>query len=122
MINLTQHKATPEQVKQGVIDTDSDIRKTLLELLTFDDISETFPESLRNRANQISEIANLDGVHASALIGGALYFMPYLVTALKEKNIKPFYSFTKRVIENEFSSDGSVKKTSVFKHVAFIEA
>ena len=122
MINLTQHKATPEQVKQGVIDTDSDIRKTLLELLTFEDISETFPESLRNRANQISEIANLDGIHASALIGGALYFMPYLVTALKEKGIKPFYSFTKRVIENEFSSDGSVTKTSVFKHVAFIEA
>ena len=122
MINLTQHKATPEQVKEGVIDTDSEIRKILLELLTFEDISETSPESLSNRANQISEIANLDGVHNSALIGGALFFMPYLITALKEKKIKPVYSFTKRVIENEFSSDGSVKKTAVFKHVGFIDA
>jgi hypothetical protein len=119
MINLTQHLATPEQSHEGVIDFVSDTRKALSEFLTFNDISETEQSEMEYRADRIVKLIPDD--QKSALIGGALYFMPYLIKALRQKGITPYYSFTKRdIIEKQ--SDSMVVKTAIFKHVGFIEA
>ena len=120
MINLTQHNATPEQVKEGVIELGSFTKRLVNDLLTFEDVSEVSGIAMTQRADKI--VSLLPNDTEMALIGGASYFMPYLSEALRKARITPYYSFTKRVIENEFVSDGSVKKTAIFKHIAFIEA
>lgn len=119
MINLTQHLATPEQIQEGVIDLGSDFRKALIELLTFEDISETDVSQMRERAIKIADL--VPEFEASALIGGALYFMPYLIKALKENGVVPYYSFTKRDTIEKIVN-GTVIKTAIFKHVGFVSA
>lgn len=120
ILNLTQHKATPDQVAAGVVDLDDDQRKTLSALLTFDETPST--EEVTERANLIAEFASIEsGVVASkAMVGGAPYLMGALERALRTVGIKPMYAFSVRdVVEQEV--DGGIEKKVVFRHSGFVE-
>lgn len=121
MLNLTQHQATPEQIEAGVVDLPADLREELASLLTFDE-PPSFLE-LEFRANKIARLlCDYDSSFDRAMIGGAPYLMGPLVRALGEFGVLCFYSFTKRESVETTDAHGNVRKTSVFRHVAFIHA
>ena len=121
IINLTQHPATEEQIQAGVVDLSEEKRKYLQMVLTFQDIP---TESEINwRADQIvSLLEGEEGYHCQVMIGGALWLMGPLTRKLKAERYIPLFSFSMRESVEEELPDGSVKKTSVFKHQGFIPA
>ncbi len=119
MLNLTQHKATEEQVAQGVKDLPQEQVEKLAKLLTFEEAPTT--EELRNRAIAIAQLAKETG-EFSAMIGGAPFFMSSLEAALQAKGIQPRYAFSKRESVEQSQPDGSVKKVAVFKHITTFPA
>lgn len=54
------------------------------------------------------------------MVGGAMYLISALEKALTEQGITPVYSFSKRVSKEEQMPDGTVKKTTVFEHLGFV--
>ena len=118
MINLTQHYATLEQILAGVVEPTPAAKKEIQSLLTFNRIDET--NTVASRADAIAKIAKEHGV-TSAMIGGAPYLMPALEQALLNLDIKPYYAFTERVVE-ETHTDNGVEKKATFKHVGFVPA
>lgn len=90
MLNLTQHRATQEQILAGVVDMPEPVRARLSELLTFDEIPDADELSLRARD-----------------------------VALLDQSVEPVYAFTCRETE-EITVDGGLQKTSVFRHVGFV--
>ena len=123
IFNLTQHAATPEQIAQGVQDLPDELRKQLIELITFDEPPS--PYEMHHRAKEICAIVDslMDiGVYG-AMIGGAPFFMGPLERALFEEcGIVACYSFSRRVAVETTGPDGEVIKTSSFKHVGFVNA
>ena len=122
ILNVTQHRATAEQVAAGVVDietTDGEYFATKIKsLLTFDEIPSR--EEMELRAEDIACFCH-DGGHKAVMIGGAPFFMAYLEKALKAWDIQPLYAFSKREsIEKEI--DGKIVKTNIFKHIGFVEA
>ena len=116
IINLTQHKATPEQLQAGVVDYSNP--NELAALLTF-----TEPPTravILSRAYGLAMIARNEGAMA-AMIGGAPYLMSALEDQLRAVLITPVYSFTARDSAEVAQPDGTVRKTAVFKHVGFVE-
>lgn len=117
IINLTQHKATAEQIEAGVVDIEDFHDKELLnKYLNFGEIPSM--DELEMRAEAISDIG-LQG--NAAMIGGTPYLMSALEQALITRGIKPVYAFSKRESVEETQMDGSVKKTMVFRHLGFVE-
>jgi len=119
IVNLTQHSATPEQQKAGVVDLGESQKQELAKLLTFNYIPST--QELANRANDIAEIAHGEGANR-AMLGGAPFFMAYLEDALRVRGIVPLYAFSRRESVEKHLENGEVKKASVFRHLAFIAA
>jgi hypothetical protein len=140
IINLTQHKATPEQgvedltLKGECLATSFGLRPdqfgyypTLSDCLTFTwgDLNPangaTAQGVMRNRACLLASIAcRMEATHA--MIGGAGFFIPQLERALKERGVTPIHAFSERVSVETTDEDGTVIKTNVFKHVGFIES
>ncbi len=118
MLNLTQHMATTEQIQAGVVEPTSVAKKEIQNLLTFNTIDET--NEVCARADAIAKIAKEHGVN-SAMIGGAPYLMTALEQALLNLEIKPYYAFTERVVEEVHTANG-VEKKAVFRHVGFVPA
>jgi hypothetical protein len=130
ILNLTQHKATAEQIRDGVIDLPDDFRERLISLLTFEDIPN--PQELYERAYNVVELAREFeellvskgerefGEETKCLIGGAPFFMSTLERGLFSIGYKPVYAFSRRESE-EKEIDGKVIKTQVFKHLGFVE-
>ena len=118
ILNLTQHKATPDQEKAGVYNLEGENLEKLKELLTFDDIPTE--NVLWNRAFNIAVIAEREGA-TSAMIGGAPYFMDSLEQALLRRQIYPLYAFSKRESQDVHLEDGTVRKQQVFRHIGFVE-
>jgi len=119
ILNLTQHKASDEQVAAGVVDLGETQKKELSKLLTFDHLpSET---EMCTRAIQIAQIAYEEWA-MRAMIGGAPFFMSHLEDALKVRAIAPLYAFSRRESREEKMEDGSIKKSSVFRHLGFVPA
>jgi hypothetical protein len=58
----------------------------------------------------------------AVMIGGAPYLMGPLTDALKDLGIEVCFSYSERVSVESSLPDGSVTKTSVFKHVGFVWA
>ena len=113
IINLTQHKASAEQVKDGVVDLeDSEILKDFLTFRT-----KPSSEGIKYRAKAIAMFAVGS---KKAMIGGAPYLMAPLEKALQRQGITPVYAFSQRVSE-EKEIDGKIIKTQVFKHLGFVE-
>ena len=122
IINLTQHNATPEQLTAGVVDVPAELKADLSALITFN----TLPtkEELNEAAMKVAAMAvictqNTDA--PAAMIGGAPFFMASLEVALRHYGIKPLYSFSERVSEEQEQTDGSIRKVNIFKHKGFVE-
>ena len=115
IVNLTQHPSSAEQKEAGVFDLPKD--SVLFDALTFNELPSK--EAIETRAKLIAGIAlTNDATHA--MIGGAPYLMSALETALKSRGVQPLYAFSERVsVEKEVN--GEVVKTSVFKHLGFVE-
>lgn len=118
IVNLTQHEATEDQYKDGVFDVDQSDKGLVRKYLTFDEIPTV--EEMKERAFQLARIANK--YSDLTMIGGAPYFMPYLIRELEKLGIEAVYSFTKRVSVDSVGESGEVVKKSVFKHVGFVPA
>ena len=117
MINLTQHEATPDQLRSGVREPSTVIIKNEIKrLLTFNELPDE--DLIKKRSLQLSTIAAEEGA-TSAMIGGAPFLMAPLETALWDIGIVAYYAFTQR-IGREKLYDGRVIKTSVFKHLGFV--
>lgn len=116
IVNLTQHKATPEQVTAGVVDVEGYDAETLADCLNFEEIP--IVDDLSMRAEAIADIG-LQG--DAAMIGGAPYLMAAIERGLIERGVQPLYAFSKRESIEEPQPDGSIKKTTVFRHLGFVE-
>ena len=125
VLNLTQHKLTPEQVdevkdKYGrVFRTPRSTQESILELLTFSSLPSK--EEIDERAKKLAHLC-LCSLCEGAVIGGATFLMGPLERELKARKIKPLYAFSLRESIEEVSEDGTVLKKSIFKHLGFIEA
>lgn len=111
--NLTQHRPTAEQFdgNGGVTNID----ENAVELLNF-----ATPPSVEEIHERAVALAALAAGFESAMIGGAPYLMGPLCAALKAAGVQPLFSFTERKSEEQQLPDGSVKKVSVFAHVAWV--
>jgi len=125
-INLTQHPATADQKNAGVEDLPAETLPRLKELLTFEE-PPTLEEMDKRCEGILFDILmnhkvwdDPTGPH-EAMIGGAAYFLPVLAETLRQHGFKPVHAFTKRVVEESLDAEGKRVKTSVFKHVGFVD-
>ena len=121
ILNLTQHKATPEQIAQGVWDVNEGDRERLMTLLTFENLPTR--GALEHRAHQLAHFAASVYFRRqpdqSVMIGGAPFFMEPLARKLREQGFKPVFAFSQR--ESVEVKDGdTVRKTMVFRHQGFV--
>lgn len=116
ILNLTQHEATIEQIKAGVIEPAA--KEEVVKLLTFEELP-TSGEIL-SRAEKLASLAEESGCRR-VMIGGAPFLMSKLEAALKGKGLVPMYAFSKRVVK-EFHNGQTVCKHAVFVHLGFVEA
>jgi len=117
IINLTQHRATEGQKKEGVVDPPEELRLKILEDLTFNYLPKK--DEMQCRAHALAGLVANKGYNL-AMIGGAPFFMPVLERALLLSGIIPLYAFSKRESVEE-TIDGKVIKKGVFKHLGFIQ-
>jgi hypothetical protein len=117
IINATQHRETDEQYKDGVR-TPYCVEK-IRRLLTFDDIPTAI--EMGSRASEIAQLILNEYGKVKVMIGGAPFFMSTLEMHLIGFGLTPVYSFSERVVVEETMEDGSIKKTSVFRHKGFVE-
>ena len=124
ILNLTQHAATPEQLADGVRDLPDELRAALVQALTVDDLP-TKNEILA-RCQDVVNICfytNADNAPATVMIGGAPWMMGPLAHELREQvGCRCLFAFSKREAVETTGPDGSVKKSSVFRHAGWIEA
>jgi hypothetical protein len=128
IMNLTQHKATPEQKDAGVFDLSPEEREHLSTLLTFEE-PPTLQE-METRATAVCRLAEqafgeeggdmLATGEAATMIGGAPFFMSTLERALGLGGFNPCYAFSRRESVEQTQPDGSVRKVNVFRHVGFV--
>lgn len=116
ILNLTQHIATEDQVKAGVYEPKN--KAAVQAALNF----ETIPseQDIRNAATALVDVAIRHGA-THVMIGGAPYLMGPLENGLRARLIVPMYAFSTRVSVETMLPDGSVKKTSEFRHGGFVE-
>lgn len=113
VINLTQHRVTPEQAKEGIFDLSEGLREKLVNLLTFP--ADYCREDLEKAAEAIVEIVKtVDCLRA--MIGGLPAFMPVLEKALIKEGVAVCYARSERVSVDQAMPDGSVRKVATFKH------
>ena len=119
ILNLTQHKATAEQVAACVVDVATEDSASLVCALTF----EVLPTALEilERAEYIGALAT-DYGHSQAMIGGALWLMAPLAAELRARGIEPLFAFSVRESAETVQPDGSVRKTMIFRHAGFVPA
>lgn len=110
--NLTQHAPTPDQAGVGPVLPD------VPALLTFDRLpSHT---DINRRVALLMRIARETGNYA-AMIGGAPWVTGPLAAGLRESGITPLFAFSVRESLDVVQPDGSIRKTSVFRHVGWVE-
>lgn len=127
ILNLTQHLATPDQIRAGVVDLPELGRQQLQKLITF----ETLPDDteLSDRAHAVANLAAqyIEVLEArdgepinTVLIGGAPYFMVPLEIALSHVGLFAVYAFSVRESVETHNPDGTVTKRNIFKHAGFV--
>ena len=119
MINLTQHPASADQIAAGVQDLPAHDRAVLVGLLTFNVLPDQ--QDILHRADCVADMAFSTGA-GTAMIGGALWLMAPLATALRARGILPSFAFSVRQTVEQTMPDGSVQKTAVFRHSGFVGA
>ena len=123
ILNLTQHPATPEQIEAGVVDLPDSVRPALIGWLTFSQLPSR--EEIEDRAEALALLADSllpEEGNPAAMIGGAPYLMAALEAALRNQRIRPLYAFSRRESIEQVLPDGTVRKTSIFRHAGFIAA
>lgn len=122
VLNLTQHKATADQIAVGVRDLPDNLQSELSNLLTFE--KKPDQEEIHLRAVCVAELAAevIDDDDDGVMIGGAPFFMGALERALFLRGIIPMYAFSKRESVEKQMPDGSVQKQNVFRHGGFVVA
>lgn len=129
IVNLTQHLSTPEQRAAGVVDLPEAQRSRLKEALDFDAIPT--PEEMAQRLDVLVDLALMNGLGGdegddptpqAAMIGGVPFLMAPLERALSAAGIQPAYAFSRRVSIETHAEDGTVSKSSEFRHLGFVEA
>lgn len=131
VLNLTLHKATPDQVKDGVHDLSVEDARMVGNLIVFTSIEDARSHEERyKRAAKVAGIARdarysgykppQTGRYMTAMIGGAPWLQGYLEGALKRVGIEPVYSFSMRDKVEEEQEDGSVRKSGVFRYLGMI--
>ena len=126
ILNLTQDKATKDQLEAGVFDLPDEQQVKLKELLTFDELPTM--RQLRERAAALTELAydalynkdDGDIITDEVMVGGAPFFMSYLENFLRRKGLRPLYAFSRHVSEEVVDAGVTVRKISVSKHEGFI--
>ena len=122
ILNLTQHPATPEQIEAGVVDLPDSVRPALIGWLTFSQLPSR--EEIEDRAEALALLADSllpEEGNPAAMIGGAPYLMAPLEVALRNQRIRPLYAFSVRESVEQTLPDGTIRKTSIFRHAGFIE-
>ncbi|MEM9213973.1 MAG: hypothetical protein AAGD25_06460 [Cyanobacteria bacterium P01_F01_bin.150] len=120
IINLTQHKATPQQIAAGVIESQPESKRSIKALLLFEELPSK--EEIQHRASALAAIA-FSHKASSAMIGGAPYLMSELEKSLAKEGIKAVYSFSERVSEEVMDHEtGEVRKVNKFSHIGFVDA
>ncbi len=117
IVNLTQHAGSEEQIRDGLVEPTPEGKKKVGSLLTFEHLPSR--KEIVQRAEELAELAFASGC-PFAMIGGAPYLMGPLEDALQKKGIFPVYAFSIRESVEETLPDGSVRKSSVFKHGGWI--
>ena len=117
ILNLTQHRATPEQIAQGVIEPTWADKEVICKALTFDE-----PPSFKEVSQRLEILGRIiiDPDIDTIMVGGAPFFMTALEQMIKSIGCVPVYSFSKRESRDIVQGDGSVKKASTFKHISFV--
>lgn len=119
ILNLTQHRATPDQIEAGVIDLKEVDRAIFSDIITF----KKLPNRLQIAAAVSMAVSLCARYYAEkAMIGGAPFLIEPMVTGLKKSSIQPVFAFSKRVSKEVVKDDGTVEKVSVFKHEGFMSA
>lgn len=123
VLNLTQHRATDEQIEDGVFDLHPEHQEKLKRLLTFNDLPPAIEVAVNAElaADLAADVAAAAGCR-HVMIGGAPFLMSPLQRALKKRGLVPLYAFSRRESVEEKLPDGSVRKTAVFRHQGFVAA
>jgi hypothetical protein len=124
ILNLTQHPATSEQIAQGVVDLQEEVRECLWALLTVNELPGQ--KEIRDRCEAIAGLifqTDADNAPAAVMIGGAPWMMPQLVKSLQAAGVvQCLAAFSKREsVEHTDPASGAVTKTAVFRHIGFVE-
>jgi hypothetical protein len=128
ILNLTQHNPTPEQIEAGVVNLPDEMWVRVRELLTFEEIPNA--NQMASNAWEITSIAaeffasgaSEDNMFkGAAMIGGAPYFMTFLVSILMVFRIIPLFSFTRRVSVETHQPGGTVEKRAVFRYEGWVD-
>jgi hypothetical protein len=116
--NLTQHQATPDQKKAGVVDLSDASKADAIKWMTFGECP--VGREIDVTVDKLIDIAR-DAGNLHVMIGGAPFLMGPLERGLIDRGFVPLYSFTKRVTEEVPQDDGTVVKKAVFKHESFVD-
>lgn len=119
---MTQHTLTADQVEAGAEDAPQWAREELSQLLMFKELPTQ--TEVEGRARRIAEICWDICINSGIdhfMIGGAAWLMYPLVAEFKTFGLIACFAFSERVSVEEKCEDGSVKKSSVFKHMGFVE-
>lgn len=128
VINLTQHTFSQEQLAEfkaagvkdeNIIDTNDEIKA----LITFN--GDIDVEIIRERANNVRDYVKkfLDydnNVVGYALTGGAPFFQAAVNEACRINGFVAMASYSERVSQERVQADGTIVKSSVFKHKGFV--
>jgi len=127
ILNLTQHKASEQQIEAGVVEMPEGMAKVVRDFLTFEEIPSK--DELVSRASFIVTVvetwmkeAGVRRMDFSVMVGGAPFFMEILCVRFRKSYIHPVFAFSKRESVEEVQEDGSVVKRAVFKHLGFVDA
>lgn len=123
ILNLTQHVATNEQVSDGVFEPSQEMKNEIRKLLTFDSQVIATPSIISRNAKDIANLVakEYNPRDTAVMIGGAPFFMSALANELAAVGYTVLYSFTDRVSVDVKNEDGTITKTSVFKHLGFVQ-
>jgi len=123
ILNLTQHKLTRAQVKEGVVDLPPSERAKLLRELLLLELPT--PLEINMRARRIAELAddflNRVGGGRRVMIDGAPVLMPALTGYLQRLRLIPVMAFSRRKLVESTTPDGAIVFTAVFQHLGFVE-
>ena len=128
ILNITLHELTPDLEKSGVYDLPDFYKKIVHNSLLFEEIP-TKSEIDTRVSLIVNCILQYQGSSPERkmsegdliLVGGATYLIPKLVKRLKEAGFKPIGLYTKRILKEITSKDGSVLQERQVVFGGFVE-